>query len=270
MKYSPKEERPGRAQRRQTNGRGRCSWGRAGAGGVRKFPDGGELRAEQVIEHLAHGRGHVLHKGFQGRELYTDGRSRASVRHGGLGLAPGRRLGEERGLVHLVRPFHHSACGRVGRMAARLESRLQPLNQPFFFSSPEGAPAFSLASDASSLIRLSIALARLASTALSRTTSKLIFSARPSLTLPSPSRSPSRRRVSCSVVIETPPSRLLLPSIAIESRRADRTMAWRSVRSRTRSRPAESHSSTIETIRRWSPAATAPASSATLASATSP
>src|ERR1035438_2956228 len=68
MKYSPKEERPGRAQRRQTNGRGRCSWGRAGAGGVRKFPDGGELRAEQVIEHLAHGRGHVLHKGFQGSD----------------------------------------------------------------------------------------------------------------------------------------------------------------------------------------------------------
>src|ERR1039457_5860370 len=117
MKYSPKEERPGRAQRRQTNGRGRCSWGRAGAGGVRKFPDGGELRAEQVIEHLAHGRGHVLHKGFQGRELYTDGRSRASVRHGGLGLAPGRRLGGERGLVHLVRPFHHSPSCRVRRVA---------------------------------------------------------------------------------------------------------------------------------------------------------
>jgi hypothetical protein len=53
------------------------------------------------------------------------------------------------------------------------------------------------------LIKLSIARARLASTAFSRVTSKLIFSARPSFTLPSPSRSASSIRVSCSVVRAT-------------------------------------------------------------------
>ena len=200
-------------------------------------------------------------------------------------LAGAVAAGDQRRLVALV-----DACDAAGRDLVRLltdlqavfraalldaiarggrggQAGLEPVNQAFFFSSAAGA---SSARAVSSFKRLSIAPARLASTARRSVTSKLIFSASPSFTPPSPSRRASRSRVSCSVVSATPPSWSLRPPRAMASRSAARNTACRSLSRRTRSRPAASQASTSATIRRWSPVATAAASSATCAAETRP
>src|SRR5690606_15533881 len=109
---------------------------------------------------------------------------------------------------------------------ARCHARIQPLNQSFFFSPSDGSDSGAISAIAvSSLISESIARARLASTALSRVTSKLIFSAKPSFTPPSPWRKAPRSRVTCSVDIGTPPSTSVVPPLARETSNAVRTYA---------------------------------------------
>ena len=243
-------------------------------GGCREPAHGGELRAEKVVEDRAHRRGHPLHElapGAGARTPMVGTESR--VRERPLGLAAGRRLRQEGGLVGLVRPLRRRPSAGRGRGAAPPagQPRLQPLNQPFFFSPPGAAPSASPASDASSLIRLSIALrpARLDGLEERDLEIDLLGEAElhAPLALPEPVQEPGqllgRHRGPpepgcCARPTRSTPAAPTGPA------------AWRSARSRTRSRPAESHSSTIETIRRWSPAASAPASSATLASGHEP
>src|SRR5690606_2538891 len=111
----------------------------------------------------------------------------------------------EKRRLFLRRRSHGRIChDRGDRLLFRLLDFRCP-RQSFFFEPSAGALS---ASVAISLMRLSIARARLASTALSSATSKLMRSDRPCFTPFSPSRNPSSRRVSCSVVMGEPSAAL--------------------------------------------------------------